>query len=252
MNSKVAIVIRYYSPRKQFLYRLLDSLNKQSNIENLLICILRMDNKPMNVDLNYYNTDNSQELFQYLDSQSVQYISILDDDDTLAPDFLSRTLSVMGNIHFPSVKAITTHINKVFELCEGNRIRILRTEPLNHHLKYGILALDTLRYKDTLRLSSCLFEYESFKSICYRHNLREPSFFWPFIIDFGAFFDIWLLEEAMAFYHIREFPEFSSANYEDKHIEMSNIYIRAKLNELYRSNQYNFALLEILRRVMFP
>lgn len=250
METKIAIVIRHHSIRKQFLHRLLESLKKQSKVENVLICILLMDNNPINTD--YYSSSSSQEIFSYLDSQSIKYICILDDDDTLSPEFLSRTVSVIEKNTYLSVKAITTHTNNVFELCEGNRIRILRTEPLNHHLESGILALDTLRYRDELVLSSFLFEYNSFKSICFRHNLLQPGFFWPFIIDFGAHFDIWLLEEAMVFRHIRELSEFSNANYSRKNIKFGNIYIRAKLNELYRSEKNNFALLEIIKRIIFP
>lgn len=248
MNSKIAVVIRHYSNRAQFLNRILNSLKNQS-FQNIVICILNMDNKRL--DVSYYNTHLTQDLFQYLDRHGIRYISILDDDDTLAPAFFSRVISVIDNLSFESVKAITTHTNKVFELCEGNRIRTLRTDPLNHHLKYGVISLDTLRYRDALRLSSCVFDYDCFKLISKNHDLRHPSFFWPFIINFGAYFDIWLLEEAMAFYHIREFPEFSSANYTDKNSDSTDIYIRIKLNELYRSSE-NIVLSNILERIIFP
>lgn len=250
MNSKLAIVIRHYSPRKQFLYRVLESLRNQS-VREFITCVLSMDGKKSQIidDVNYFLSED--ELFKFLDQKAVKYISVLDDDDTIAPEFFSRTLSIMDKLEFDSVKAIMTHTNRVVELCEGNRIKVLRTEPLNHHLNYGVLALDTLRYKDALRLSSCLFDYESFKSISVNHDLRYPLFFWPFIIEFGATFDIWVIGEAMSFYHVRETSDPQANNYSYDNPVESEVYIRMQLNKLYRSSSNNPALSGIVNKLMF-
>lgn len=248
MENKTAVVIRNYSERNQFLHRVLATLRNQS-FDDLIICLLNLNNKPINTDL--YQSKSIDDIFDYLRAKNVRYISVIDDDDTLSPEFFSRTISVMKNISIPSVKAITTHTNKVMELCEGNRIRVLTTEPLNHHLNYGILALDTLRYRDALRLSSCVFEFKEFVDSCYRHDLRHPSFFWPFIIDFGSKFDIWLLAEAMGFYHVREQSEFNSNNYSIRHAAEADIYIRAQLNQLYRSSSNEPVLSGILQKLIF-
>ena len=40
------------------------------------------------------------ELFNYLDKEEVKYISVLDDDDSLSPEFYSRLISVIVNKKF--------------------------------------------------------------------------------------------------------------------------------------------------------
>jgi hypothetical protein len=247
MNIKTAVVIRSYSKRIRFLKRALESLKYQT-FKNIVVCILNMNNETIHND-GYFSTNSTSELFKYLDDMEIKYISILDDDDTLSPEFFSRLISVLDSLKYPSVKAITTHVNNVFEYMENNRVRISRTEPLNHHLKSGVLSIDTLRYRDVLVLSSFIFNYKSFKEIIYMHDLNNPAFFWPFIIHFGIRFDIWILEEPMAFKHIREISSYNESNYSTKSLEKFNLYIRLKFHELYRLNE--LSLNTLLTRLVF-
>lgn len=105
---------------------------------------------------------------------------------------------------------------------------------MNHHLKNGLLPLDTLRYRGALELSSFIFDYNSFKELVFIHDLKEPAFFWPFIIHFGLKFDIFILEEAMAFKHIREVSSYNEDNFTHREQSKYNNYLRMKFHELYR------------------
>ena len=240
MLNKTAIVIRTFSGRDRFFKRICDSVFNQTFTDSI-VCVLNVGDSSFSHDgfvgINrpLYYTSDVLELFDYLDKEKVKYISILDDDDSLSPEFYSRLISVLANNKYCfSAKAITTHVNKVFECVENNRVRISRTEPLNHHLKNGLLPLDTLRYRGALELSSFIFDYNSFKELVFIHDLKEPAFFWPFIIHFGLKFDIFILEEAMAFKHIREVSSYNEDNFTHREQSKYNNYLRMKFHELYR------------------
>ena len=240
MSNKTAIVIRTFSGRDRFFKRICDSIFNQT-FSNKIVCVLNVGDDSFSYDEVFdadraiYYTSDASELFNYLDKEEVKYISILDDDDSLSPEFYSRLISVLVNKKIcRSAKAITTHVNKVFEYVENNRIRISRTEPLNHHLKNGLLPLDTLRYRDVLEISSFIFDYNSFKDLVFMHDLKDPAFFWPFIIHFGLNFYIFILEEAMVFKHIREVSSYSEDNFTHREQSKYNNYLRIKFHELYR------------------
>lgn len=255
MSNKTAIVIRTFSGRERFFKRICDSVFNQTFSEGI-VCVLNVGddsfsyNGIFEADRSIYYASDVSELFNYLDKEEVKYISILDDDDSLSPEFYSRLISVLANDKSCySAKAITTHVNKVFECVENNRVRISRTEPLNHHLKNGLLSLDTLRYQEVLEISSFIFDYNSFKELVFMHDLKDPAFFWPFIIHFGLKFDVFVLEEAMVFKHIREVSSYSEDNFTHREQNKYNNYIRMKFHELYRTQ--NIGLNNFMCKLLF-
>lgn len=91
---------------------------------------------------------------------------------------MSRLLSVLANIQstYSSVNAIACHTNKVAEIAENNRIIINSTQPWNHYLNAGPVSFDVIYYRNSIPLSSCLFDKNSVIDVIESHKLSSPAF----------------------------------------------------------------------------
>ncbi|HGG3408758.1 TPA: NAD(P)-binding protein [Salmonella enterica subsp. enterica] len=165
------------------------------------------------------------------------YLCFMDDDDSWAPEYVSRLLSVLANIQstYSSVNAIACHTNKVAEIAENNRIIINSTQPWNHYLNAGPVSFDVIYYRNSIPLSSCLFDKNSVIDMIESHKLSSPAFFWPFFIHYLAENDVWILPEALAFYHFRENDDFEFGNYTVINNELFDIECKIAENKMMRS-----------------
>lgn len=261
MNNKVLIIVRHHSSRKRLLLRAIKTIENQTH-KDYIYALLPMDYDTHH-ELNYYDfiqhdqgkffgIINTQEsVLSFLEFNKSAFVCFLDDDDTWAPEYLSRLISILKTKDsYPSVKAVASHSNKVTEVMEGNRIIVNRTEPLNHYLSTGPLEFDFIQYRNSLPVSSCLFEFDSLKKIIKNHDPFKPGFFWPLLIDYISQYDIWLIPEALSFYHFRENSDHIHGNYSLINYEQYEIYNRLKINELMRHTKNNKLLILLISNLI--
>lgn len=117
-------------------------------------------------------------IFNAIKMSESNYLCFMDDDDSWAPEYVSRLLSVLANIQstYSSVNAIACHTNKVAEIAENNRIIINSTQPWNHYLNAGPVSFDVIYYRNSIPLSSCLFDKNSVIDVIESHKLSSPAF----------------------------------------------------------------------------
>jgi len=246
MNKDVLVIIRHKLGRKRLLKRSFDSVSNQTFI-NKSVVIFCMDFKKEEsskhdylsiIDSSVNFIDSNQDLAEYVKDSSAEMVCFLDDDDSWAPEYLSRLLSMLikTNSSYVSVKGISCHTNKVNEICEGNRIIINDTQPWNHYLNVGPLDFDAIHYANSVPLSSCVFFKNSISDLLLSHEVNSPSFSWPFLIEFLSKNDIWILPEALSFYHFREKNDNELGNYSLVDADEFSIKLKVKLNNLMRRN----------------
>jgi glycosyltransferase involved in cell wall biosynthesis len=71
------------------------------------------------------------------------YILIHDDDDSLAPEFIERTLGFLQN--HPHYLGVVTHSNKIIEKIENGKVIKISSDPLNPGLESVDLSLLAMR-----------------------------------------------------------------------------------------------------------
>lgn len=265
MNEEVLVIIRHKIGRKRLLKRSYDSVSNQT-FKNKSVVIFCMDfNKEEFIKHDYLSIidgsivflDNNQELAKYVKDSSAEMVCFLDDDDSWAPEYLSRLISILTrtNSDYISVKAISCHTNKVNEICEDNRIIINDTQPWNHYLNAGPLDFDLIHYTNSIPLSSCVFFKDSIQDSLFSHEFNSPSFSWPFLIEYLSKSDIWILPEALSFYHFREKDDNEFGNYSLVNAEEFSIKLKLKLNNLMRrdgnSDFFNLLLNMLLDKTKF-
>ncbi|WP_241574725.1 glycosyltransferase family A protein [Rosenbergiella nectarea] len=255
MNEDVLIIIRHKLGRKRLLTRALKSVSNQT-YKNVKVAVLCMDfykrdlneNSYLNIcDKNESTLIEEGEFNDFFKSSDAKFFCFLDDDDSWAPEYLSRLISLLSitTNKYPSVQAVACHTNKVNEVCEGNRIIINDTQPWNHYLSAGPLEFDTLQYINSLPLSSCVFLKKGIADIINNHNINSPIFSWPFIIEFLSKHDIWIVPEALSFYHFREKNDSEFGNFTILNGEIRDIEYKIKINSMMRGNS-NTSLLNAL------
>lgn len=223
MKGSVAIILRHHETRKRLLLRALESVRNQSYKKYEIFVMT--SNFSISSDVKYlvlisgcgnvHVVDSQDELINKLHSTPFEYVCFLDDDDTWAPEYLARCLSVFekSKAKYPSIGAVACHVNRVSEIAEGNRIKIDKTEPWNHYFSAGPICIDALYYRNSIPASSCIFEYGSFMHVVKSYNILEPAFFWVFFISFMSKNDVWMIPESLSFYHFRREDDFNLGNY---------------------------------------
>lgn len=254
MENGILVIIRHKLGRKRFLMRSLSSFNNQTyKLKSfLLLCMDSTEDEILkeeyinNLKIKNESLASMGTIFNKINESSARMICFLDDDDSWAPEYLSRlsSLLIKTNKKHPSVKSISCHTNKVNEFCEGNRVIIDNTLPWNHYLSTGPIDFDVIFYKNTIPLSSCIFIKDDMIDIIKNHETTEPDFFWPFFIDFLSKNDMWVVNEALAFYHFRDSSDLELGNYSIINNEESEINYKLKINSMLRAkNDNNFITL---------
>ncbi|BEM32236.1 glycosyltransferase family 2 protein [Serratia sp. Lou2A] len=245
MKGSVAIILRHHETRKRLLLRALESVKNQSYKKYEVFVMMSKFNISSDIEdlvlisgCDNVNVVASQdELINKLHSIQFEYVCFLDDDDTWAPEYLTRCLSIFekSKDKYPSIGAVACHVNRVSEIAEGNRIKIDKTEPWNHYFSAGPVCIDALYYRNSIPISSCIFEYSAFMHDVKSYNILEPAFFWVFLISFMSRNDVWFIPESLSFYHFRREDDFNLGNYSIIHAEDYAFSSKIILNSMARN-----------------
>ncbi|SUF58196.1 Glycosyl transferase family 2 [Salmonella enterica] len=140
MEKSLLVIVRHKPGRTRLLMRALKSINDQTFKKiNIVIFCMGEKLKYRHVD-DFYLKELSNKyriiydenrIFDAIKMSKSNYLCFIDDDDSWAPEYVSRLLSLLANIQsmYSSVNAISCHANKVNEIAENNRVIINSTQP---------------------------------------------------------------------------------------------------------------------------
>ena len=136
-----------------------------------------------------------------IDALDSDFVVLLDDDDSWAPGFLAATVRALSEAP-RQIAGVCTRAIEVFEVVEGEVVRIKRRQPFNPELSaIGIatMAQANLIIPNTFLYRRCLHE-----ELGYYDESLPVLEDWDFYLRIIRHYDIRLLEEALAFWHKRE------------------------------------------------
>lgn len=129
------------------------------------------------------------------------FVIVHDDDDTWDARFLERTIAYLEEK--PTCKGIITHSNKIYEKIEQDQIKKIKETPFNHELK-GVLSMYDMMKNNLYSPISFIYRSEVYNEIGYFDESLEVLEDWEFNLRFLMKYDIEVLEEVLAYYHIRK------------------------------------------------
>lgn len=130
-----------------------------------------------------------------------EYVVMHDDDDTWDNDFLKKTVGYLESK--TSCMGVITHSNKVYEKVANNVIKIQKIKPFNSDLKDVISLYDMIK-NNLFSPISFVYRAKVYKEIGYFDEDLKVLEDWEFNIRFLMKYDIEVIEESLANYHIRK------------------------------------------------
>lgn len=138
------------------------------------------------------------------------YVVIHDDDDTWECTFLERCIDTLKQSAIPSVKGVVSQITQIFERIDGNEIIEERRLDFNP----GLSGISLPQIAEINRFLPISFLFE--RSVIDEIGLYDESLpvvgDWEFNIRFFSRFDVVVIREKLANYHIRTDSERSYEN----------------------------------------
>jgi glycosyltransferase involved in cell wall biosynthesis len=138
-----------------------------------------------------------------------EFIAIHDDDDRWHPDFLARTVGFLDDHrHLPGLEGVATRIVRISERIDGDRVTELGREWFNQWLSRATLA--EFCGSNPLLPIGVLYRRRVLDAIgLFRTDLTVLSD-WEFYLRLLRRFDLHVIQDGLAFYHVR--PDASGAD----------------------------------------
>ncbi len=162
-------------------------------------------------------------------SSESQYIVIHDDDDSWAPEFLEKTISLLEEQRSAesqtSYQGIATRATLVKEEIKDGRVNIISTEVFNPSLE--VISLAKVAGRNPIPPISFIYTREAYNQLGGYDESLKVAGDWEFNLRFLLKFDIKVLPVPLANYHIRPIASGSYQNTVvgevDKHTEARNL-----------------------------
>ncbi|MFP1683080.1 glycosyltransferase family 2 protein [Alloalcanivorax sp. C16-1] len=129
------------------------------------------------------------------------YVTIHDDDDTWEPEFLETCVRTLQGTPFPSIKGVVTHTNQIFERVDDNGAREVSRRDFDPWLVS--VSLPEITEINKFMPISFLFRREVFDVIGLFDESLPVIGDWEFNIRFLSKFDVIVVKDRLANYHIR-------------------------------------------------
>jgi glycosyltransferase involved in cell wall biosynthesis len=136
-----------------------------------------------------------------INASESKYITIHDDDDSWEPAFLDRCLQELEQNSFPSVKGVTTHTTQIFEDLTGETVVEKRRQEFDAHLT--AVSLPQITEINKFMPISFMFERGVLDEIGLFDETLPVIGDWEFNIRFIMKYDVIVVKECLANYHIR-------------------------------------------------
>ena len=258
--NKVSIIIRT-STRYIFFDRAIKDILNQTYINWKIIVV--NDNGDFdkikdiidknNVSMEKYiiiNNDGEHGLHKAINlgarAVDTEYVVVHDDDDTWDKRFLEKTVGYLESNN--NVMGVITHSNKIYEKVVHDTIKIQKIKPFNTELKDIISIYDMIK-NNLYSPISFIYRSSIYKEIGYFDESLEVLEDWEFNIRFLMKYDIYIIEEILANYHIRSNNDIQDSfkntitSKKKKHLKydtmIRNRYLREDLNK----NQFGIGIL---------
>lgn len=164
-------------------------------------------------------------------SQS-DFILIHDDDDSLHPEFIERTMSYLERAPRRSIMGVATLSWLVKERIDGARVSELRKKLLRE-LPPCLLASD-VAVSNPIPPISFLFRREAYQDIGPFDESLPVLGDWEFLLRFIARFDVAVIQAPLANYHVRASTQGTMANSITGGLDQHRLYDRLVRNRFFR------------------
>jgi hypothetical protein len=174
------------------------------------------------------------------------YILIHDDDDSLNARFLEITTAFLDNPPYPTVHGVATLALQVNEKIKGNQVlkvgeKLFRT--LN-----GCLSAAQIAEANQVPPISFLFRRTAYAATGPFDESLPVLGDWDFLLRFIAKFDVGVIPEALAHYHVRSVISGVMANSVMDKSNHFSLYEGIVRNRMLRDETYNPALAALLQQ----
>lgn len=136
-----------------------------------------------------------------LNSCESKFVLIHDDDDSLDPRFLEVSVKALDECTIPSVRGVVTHTNQIFEEVTEQSITFGHSQPFDPYL--ASISLQKTCEINKFMPISFLYERCVFETVGFYDESLPVCGDWDFNIRFLTKFDILVVQEELANYHIR-------------------------------------------------
>ncbi|MCZ7851180.1 glycosyltransferase [Agrobacterium salinitolerans] len=173
---------------------------------------------------------------------STDYVLIHDDDDSLAPEFMSSMSAtiVAKKAIFPSIKGVVCRLNTVYETVTGHEITIERIEPFkswhSDGLDEGFLSVQKMMVRNQFPPIAFMFELAAARELGLFDESLPVLGDWDFHSRFVLKHDVWILPEYLSFYHHRVSATGAMGNTVHAGASRHRLYSQKIRNELIRKS----------------
>lgn len=140
-----------------------------------------------------------------LSKLQTKYAMIHDDDDSLHPEFLSRTTSYLDNPPHPRVKGVITRTTKIVEKITNGQVTVIEQHPFHDWAES--MSLRRMIAQNFIAPICFVFDREVCHEVgAFREDLPVLGD-WDFNVRFLEKYEIGIIPEFLAYYHHRLNPE---------------------------------------------
>lgn len=130
-----------------------------------------------------------------------RYIAIHDDDDSWCPEFLARCVASLGGERDPATRGVVTRITQIHEVLDANGASEKRRQDYNPTLH--AISLPLMAELNPFLPIAFVYEREALDAVGYYDETLPVVGDWDFNIRFLRHFDIRVIPENLANYHVR-------------------------------------------------
>jgi glycosyltransferase involved in cell wall biosynthesis len=130
-----------------------------------------------------------------------EFVVIHDDDDSWEACFLQRCVEELQKCSFQSVKGVVTHSTQIVEKIEDNRVTELRRQDLTPEL--AAISIPQISELNRFMPIAFLFERSVLEDVGMFDETLPVIGDWEFNIRFFMKYDVIVIRENLAFYHVR-------------------------------------------------
>lgn len=245
LSSEVTIVTRTRS-RIRFLSRALDSILSQTFTDWELVIVndggdsgeversvaAKFSGRRVNFVILHLEGSAGMEKASNrgISASEGRHIVLHDDDDTWHPEFLERCIARLGS----DEAGLITHTVKVFERDDNNNLLVMGYSPHNFVLTKAV-GLDTFRSANPFPPVSFMYKRSCLeKTGMYDENMKLLGD-WDFNIRFAEQFPISVLEEPLAFYHMRTCARSANSTADFEALKQAELQLRRKHPAFFRN-----------------
>jgi len=174
------------------------------------------------------------------------YILIHDDDDSLKSHFLEKAMAYMDDPPYPTIHGVAAQVLQIGERVDGSLITKIREKPFRS--LSGCLVAAQIAEANQVPPISFLFDRQAYEEVGPFNESLPVLGDWDFLLRFIAKYDVGVISEPLANYHIRKFASGTMANSVNDRRNPFALYEGIIRNYMLRNEAYDPALAALLQQ----